>query len=123
MRKTLLFALFLLLCAGWMVAQETYGSQSTRSANESTIQGCLSGSAGSYMLADKSGKTYRLEGDPSKLSAHVGHEVRVTGTESTAASSGSQAGTTTGATTAEAKTQFNVTKVEHVASTCSTAQK
>jgi uncharacterized protein DUF5818 len=123
MRKTLLFALFLLLCAGWMVAQETSGSQSTKSANESTIQGCLSGSAGGYMLADQSGNTYRLAGDTSKLSAHVGHEVRVTGTESSAASSGSQAGTRTGATTAEAKAQFNVTKVEHVASTCSPAQK
>ena len=119
MRKTL-FTLFLLLSVGWMLAQQTPREKANSSANETTIQGCLSNSAGSYTLTDKSGKTYWLEGDTAKLSDHVGHEVRVTGTASTAAS-GSQGATSTAGT--EAKRKINVTKMEHVSTTCSTAQK
>jgi hypothetical protein len=122
MRKTLLLTLFLLLSVGWMLAQQTPRGTANSSANESTIQGCLSNSAGSFTLTDKAGKTYWLEGDTAKLSDHVGHEVRVTGTESTAAS-GSQGATGTAGTTTEAKRRINVTKMEHVSTSCSTAQK
>jgi hypothetical protein len=122
MRKTLLFTLFLLLSVGWMLAQQTPRGKSNSNANETTIQGCLTGSGGSYTLTDKSGKTYQLQGDTAKLSDHIGHEVRVIGSESTAAP-GSQGATSTTGTTTEAKAKFNVTKMEHVSASCSTAQK
>ncbi len=126
MRKTLLSGLFLTLCATWIWAQQTSGSQSTSSGNETTVQGCLNGSGGNYMLSDKSGKTYQLEGDTSKLSAHVGQEVKVTGTESAApssASSGSQGQTTGGSAATESKATFKVSNVEQVSATCSATQK
>jgi hypothetical protein len=53
--------------------------------NGIAVEGCLQGSNGNFALSDKSGTTYQLSGDTSKLSKHVGHEVQITG--STSASS------------------------------------
>ena len=53
----------------------------TSSDNGNSIEGCLSGSAGNWSLTDQSGKTWQLAGDTSKLSDHVGHQVRITGTD------------------------------------------
>ena len=54
-----------------------------------SVQGCLSGSDGNYMLTDDNGATYRLAGDTAKLSEHVGHEVKIIGTTSAGSASGS----------------------------------
>jgi Protein of unknown function (DUF5818) len=43
------------------------------------VKGCLQGSHGNYTLMADNGTTYQLQGDTSKLSAHIGHEVQITG--------------------------------------------
>jgi hypothetical protein len=87
------------------------------------------------------GSTYILEGQASELSQHNGHEVEVTGTLASAASStgstgsstgaassspgaagttpGSSASTAAGGSTASAGQRLNVTSVRMIASTCS----
>src|SRR5207245_984146 len=56
------------------------------------VQGCLSGSSGSYMLTDATGVTYQLQGDDSQLSANANKEVEVMGTlGATASASASNA--------------------------------
>lgn len=53
----------------------------TRASGRSlTIQACLSGGNAVYVLTDSKGQSYRLVGDPAKLSAQAGHEVLVTDT-------------------------------------------
>jgi hypothetical protein len=73
-------------------SQGGYGSQtpssqapstSTSSTSESkgkakTIQGCIAGSSGNFMLQEKGGKSANLQSSQD-LSAHVGHEVKVHG--------------------------------------------
>ncbi|HEV3511368.1 MAG TPA: hypothetical protein VGS05_06665 [Candidatus Sulfotelmatobacter sp.] len=150
MTKTILLGLTLFACSAWMMAQSTpsssqspssttssagqsspdasqSGSMSNSSAgngSETTIQGCLNSSGGSYTLTDASGTTYQLQGDTSKLSAHVNNEVELKGTASGSSSAGSTAGSsasTGSATGSSAGSQmFNVTKVKKVSSTCST---
>jgi hypothetical protein len=80
---------FLLLCSSLVFAQ----MQQNRTANQTSdqgsqkIQGCVSGSAGSYTLTDSSGQTFQLAGDTSKLSDNVGKKVEITGTTSSSGSS------------------------------------
>lgn len=132
-----------LLCCGlWAFAQtdnqaaqpnmsgQTAGAPSatsTSSGNSTmTVDGCLSGSAGNYTLTDKtSGTTYTLAGDTSKLSDHVGHEVRVTGTMSGSGSSASSASnaTASGNTSAMGGQQtITVRSMKHVAATCTASK-
>ena len=121
MRNAWLVGLILLLSATWALAQQTQSnSQTTSGSKETTIEGCLTGSGGDYTLSDQSGKIYQIEGDAAKLSKHVGHEVRLTGTETSAASA-SGAAAATG--TAESKAKFNVSKVEHVSTSCTAPKK
>ena len=110
MRKGSLFGAVLLCCAALSFAQDpnsTSGAtQSGANANSgsatatsqtstadqnsstsgSTMQGCLSGSSGSYMLTDATGVIYQLQGDDSQFSANVNKEVEVTGTPGATAS-------------------------------------
>ena len=106
MRQMFLIVSVLLLGLSWAVAQDTtQGStspsrgtnpmnsgQNSASASEKTVTGCLSGSSGNFTLTDKHGTAYQLTGDTAKLSDHVGHEVRVTGTPSPSASGATGAG-------------------------------
>jgi len=130
MRKLLLLVSVLLLGASWAVAQDSSSqtdpnsasAAQTSSANaggETTVQGCLSGSNGSYTLTDKNGTSYQLTGDDAKLSEHVGHEVKITGTSSSASASASGGGTASGATGGAAASQtLQVSSVKHVSKTC-----
>jgi uncharacterized protein YdeI (BOF family) len=92
------------------------GSGQTSTGSHVTVEGCLSGSNGQYTLTDKQGTTYQLMGDSSKLADHVGHEVKVTGSENTASASGT-AGTAGGGATASGQT-LEVTSVKHISKTC-----
>lgn len=119
-------------------ASQSSGSQagsaeSQSSGSETTIRGCLNSSGGSYTLTDASGTTYQLQGDSSKLSAHVNNEVEIKGTASgasgagaagsTSPSAGSSASTGASSTGSAAGSQmFNVTKVKKVSGTCSTTK-
>jgi hypothetical protein len=123
--RNILFLSVLLLGATWAMAQtehQTYpsgqtGTTQTRtnSGGHVTVEGCLSGSDGNYMLTAKNGTTYQLSGDTAKLSEHVGHEIKVTGTASASAMSPSSGGSETGAS----KETLQVSSFKHVSKTCS----
>lgn len=107
---------------------QTTTTQTTQTSTDSasTIEGCLSGSAGSWSLTDQSGKTWQLAGDTSKLSDHVGHQVRIVGSDNSASNStsGSMSGSSSGAGAASgSQSTFNVKKVKMISSTCSTTSK
>lgn len=130
MRQIFLFLSVLLLGVSWAVAQGTSGqtspsssssgqSSQTSSGGETTVEGCLSGSSGSYTLAAKDGTTYQLTGDTAKLSEHVGHEVKITGTANSAASSPSSSGAaSTSAGAAGSEKSLQVSSVKHISKTC-----
>src|SRR6185312_1051518 len=119
--------------------QTTTTDTTQTSTNGSSIEGCLSGSAGSYTLTDTTGKTWQLAGDTSKLTEHVGHDVRLTGSEGSGAASGSSSGasgssassTGTGSSTGAGSSgagasgsqpTFTVQKVKMISSTCPTGK-
>jgi hypothetical protein len=138
MSKTLMFAAVLLLSVAWLQAQQSSqagsspsaGAQTSSSqsgeksgdpAGSKTVEGCLQGSNGNFTLTDSAGTTYQLQGDTSKLTEHVGHEVQIKGSASSAAgsspSSGSMAGSAAGSQT------LTVESVKHIAKTCKSAGK
>jgi hypothetical protein len=127
MKKLLMLSSVLLLSAVWAVAQ--YGSQDTSSQSEAasshsgsmTVQGCLSGSDGNYTLTDKSGTAYQLSGDTSKLAAHVGHTISVTGMSAGTSSGGAQSGSMSSPSDSSHPTLM-VSSFKHVSPTCSASQ-
>jgi ABC-type phosphate transport system substrate-binding protein len=132
MRKVLLLVSVLLLGACWAVAQDSTNSSSSPASPTSassgqtgsaaasganTVEGCLSGSSGSFTLTAKDGTSYQLTGDTAKLSEHVGHTVKITGTSSAASSNAG--GTATGTAGASSSSQtLEVSSVKHVSKTC-----
>lgn len=103
----------------------TTQTKETSTDSGTGIEGCLSGSAGNFTLTDQSGKTWQLAGDTSKLSDHVGHQVRLTGTDTSASAAGgpSSTATATGAGAASGtQSTFNVTKVKMISSSCPTSK-
>ena len=129
MSKTLMLALSFLLSTALLQAQEQYpqtgsSEKGATASGQTTVQGCLQGSDGNYTLTDNSGTTYQLQGDTSKLSAHVGHEVEITGTTSGASAASPSAGTnpTTGTPTAGAQqSTLTVQNMKHISKTCKSA--
>ena len=149
MTRAVLLAAALLVCGALAVAQETApttGSTDANTASTNTIQGCLSGTSGAYMLTDANGMTYQLQGDESQISDNVNKEVEVTGTAGSTASasatnspetnapgnatageaSGSTASNSSSATgstaTASVAKTFSVTSIRKVADTCASGQ-
>lgn len=126
--RQMLFLSVLLLGATWAMAQngqtptaptQTTPSQeaSAGSGSDTSVQGCLSGSDGNYMLTEKNGTTYQLSGDTAKLSEHVGHEVKITGSKGSASAS-TGAGTSPGGKDASSKPALQVSFVKHISKTC-----
>lgn len=121
MARILLLAFTIVCSAAWLQAQDQYGSQSgssqagTAASAKKTVQGCLQGSNGSYTLTDKSGTTYQLAGDTSKLSDHVGHEVKITGTTSGSSATSSSMGAPVGGTQ---QSTLTVESMKHISKTC-----
>src|SRR5215470_7553241 len=74
---------------------DTSATSHSGSEKGNAVEGCLSGSAGNFTITDASGTTYQLAGDTSKLSDHVGHEVKVWG--ESGGSSASASGATSSA--------------------------
>jgi len=138
MLKTLTLCLILLACAAWLQAQTqspssdpsqgTSAQTGAAAAGETSVEGCLQGSGSSFTLTDDAGMTYTLTGDTSKLSEHVGHEVKIKGTTS-AANAGAAAGaggSSTGASAGAsggASSSLDVKSVKMVSKTCKTAGK
>ena len=113
---------------------QTTTTQTTQTSSDSStsIEGCLSGSAGNFTLTDQSGKTYQLAGDTSKLSDHVGHQVRLMGTDNSSSASSSSspsssspsssAGATGAGSSSGTQSTFTVNKVKMISSNCSTSK-
>jgi hypothetical protein len=130
MRQIFLLLSILLLGLSWAVAQDSTGSTSsapsssgqtsrTGAGGQMTVEGCLSGSNGNFTLTDKNGMSYQLTGDTAKLSEHVGHEIKVTGTSGSAATGASGSTEPSGtAGSAGAGQSLQVTSVKHVAKSC-----
>ncbi|HVP64703.1 MAG TPA: hypothetical protein VMT82_07395 [candidate division Zixibacteria bacterium] len=127
-----LAVLSVLLLATFMLAQGQYDSSSsqqsgqsqtgsaTSSPTDTTIEGCLQASGGNYTLTDdSSGKTYQLQGDTSKFSAHTGHQVRLTGTTSGPSSSAASGMTSS----SSEQPTFVVSKLKHISTTCKASNK
>lgn len=85
---------------------------STKGGKEHKVKGCIRSEGGSYALEDAHGRTYALN-STEDLSAHVGHEVVVHGTES----AGGGSAVSGGSAGAGEKT-INVSKVDMVSDTC-----
>src|SRR5271154_914860 len=111
MRHLLLFSV-LLLGVSWAAAQTSPSQGSGGGTGQETVKGCLSSSGGNYMLTEKNGKAFQLTGETSKLSDHVGHEIKVTGTAGSApASSDSGA-------MSQATPTLEVSSFKHISKTC-----
>lgn len=120
--KRMFLALSLFLCAAYAAGQ-TSPSQDTKPASsqstsehETKVRGCVTGSAGHYAVTDKSGKSYQLLGDTSKVAEYVGHTVEVSGTVSSQ-STGSSAATSPAAG-AETQHRLEVSSAKDISPTC-----
>jgi len=116
-----------LLCAtAWLQAQDPYpqnpptGSSQKDAASQTSVEGCLQGSNGNFTLTDNTGTTYQLQGDTSKLSKHVGHEVQITGSPSDSSAATASSGAPQGSSAAQTLT---VDKMKHISETCKAASK
>jgi hypothetical protein len=112
MKNAMLVSAVVMVCAAMVFAQETpsggaagQNSSQTSSATQSTteqtqsgnaIQGCLTGSAGSYVLTDSEGVAYKIQGDESQLADYINKEVEVTGTVASSSTASSRAGEAAG---------------------------
>jgi hypothetical protein len=124
LKRHLLLLSVLLLGVSWAAAQNSPSqSTPTGAGSETSVQGCLGGSDGNYTLTDKSGTSFQLTGDTAKLAEHVGHEIKVTGTASSASASpsGGTAGGTMGQPSSASQQAIQVTSVKHIAKTCKSA--
>lgn len=122
----------LLLCSALMGAQTQRDHETATHAentgNETTMQGCLNGSAGNYTLTDSSGQQFQVAGDTDKLQKHVGHKVEVAGTTSGVSSTSDPSATnpsssdktdpTSSGTTGAKQPTLNVTSVKDIAGSC-----
>jgi hypothetical protein len=124
MPKTLILGLAMLASTAWLSAQQypqTGSSQTGKAASsQTTVQGCLEGSNGSYTLTADSGATYQLQGDTSELSKHVGHEVQITGTP---AGSNSSAMNPNATSTAGSQGTLIVDNLKHISKSCTKTSK
>jgi len=114
----MLFAGFIALpISAQQQAQTNQSSRNELLAAESqaAVIGCLQGSDGHYTLTDVAGRTYELQGDMSKLTSHIGHEVRITTT--TPASIATSSGLGSDATGNQQPT-LAIKDVSHVSATC-----
>jgi hypothetical protein len=110
-----------------MAAQSTSGYGTTQSQgsshksmgaqteNKETLAGCLSKSGSDYFLTRSDGDRYQVTGDTSKLAAHVGHEIRVTGDVSEA---GNSTDSTSGMGTKSEAGTIQMQSFQHVAAHC-----
>lgn len=123
MKKLYLVAATLLLSV-WVFAQSTSPSGLTPQSSEQAagadragqaIEGCLAGSGGTFTLTDGSGKIYQLAGDTAKLSEHVGHTLKIWGSEK-------PAGADPQGASGNGQLTFTVQKVKMVSGSCPTSK-
>lgn len=124
MTRVLMLGTILLLSVAWLAAQQDQANPSKAgSGSETTVQGCLQGSSGSFTLTDKAGTAYQLSGDTSKLTEHVGHEVQIKGTTSASNSPADSSSNPSGVSAGGSQTSLTVKDVKHISKTCASAAK
>lgn len=125
---TMLFAmgLFAAICPAQDQSSQSQQSQQPQQgqmqSNQVTATGCLQKSgSNSYTLTDQaSNQTYTLTSSNVDLSAHVGHQVKVTGTPSSAsASNPSASGQPSGQEQQQQAQTLDVSSLEMVSNSCS----
>lgn len=120
--RKLLAALTLIFSTALLQSQDASQTapspKGTAAAAHATLEGCLTGSDGNYILTDKHGRTYQLQTDTSNLAAHVGHEVLVLTSTPAAIATTSAIGAEE---TAVQQPTLTVTEVKHVSGSCQTA--
>jgi hypothetical protein len=135
MMKKIALVVVLLAFSGVMLAQTSgmdkdndkteHAHKGKMAGGSGTLAGCLSGpnDEGAYVLTNAKGKKIEVGGSDD-LKAHVGHQVKLTGTW---AKSGADIGENEKKEAAEKNEKgekmeherhFKVTKIEHVAPTC-----
>jgi len=130
MKKICLLSAFALMYTSLSLAQGTYGQQPDQqntqasSTSSGSVQGCLSGSDGNYMLTqDGTGTMYKLMGSEAQLRKHVGHEVAVMGQAGSgsagALSDQTQNNTSAGSSDATSGNTIQVTDVKMISKHCS----
>jgi hypothetical protein len=87
------------------------GQSSNGASGQTTVQGCLQASNGTYTLTSDSGTTYQLQGDTSKLSKHNGHEMQITGSTAGTGSASSEMSQNSPQT-------LTVVSFKHISKTC-----
>jgi hypothetical protein len=125
MAKTLMLVLAFLASTAWLTAQESppTGSKQGGTTDQTTVKGCLQGSNGSYTLTSDSGTTYQLQGDASKLSKHVGHEVQITGAPSGADKSSGAMSPNAGTSAGGSQQTLTVENLKHISKSCTNTSK
>jgi hypothetical protein len=119
MFKALMLTLLVLISAVCLQAESAVPSdKSQKSADPTTMQGCLKVASGQYTLTEDDGKIHLLAGAAKKLSPHVGHEVEVGGTPGTRTEETTSVG---GASSANEFVVFEVKSVKHISDTCQSA--
>ncbi|HEY0564946.1 MAG TPA: DUF5818 domain-containing protein [Terriglobales bacterium] len=101
-------------------ASSTSGTSSQSAASGTSYDGCIKEKGGKYILQTADGQKYQLS-STQDLSAHKGHEVRVTGETGTGASgSSSAASASSGANGGGGKNAqtLTVSNIEMVADNC-----
>jgi hypothetical protein len=127
--KKMLYLLSLgIVCSSLALAQDASAAGQTAtpgtdtSAGGKTVQGCLSGGDGNYLLTeDGTGATYKLVGDETQLKKHMGHEVAVTGQSTNDTDSqapASDQGQAQPSTNSSGGTSIQVTNVKMISKQC-----
>jgi hypothetical protein len=118
MRKTLVLCLALLSTAWVQALQYPSGEESkppSAPPGVATLEGCLQYDNGVYSLLGNDGVKYRLAGSGKLLKGHVGHEVELTGKNSSRSQDNTPPG---GASNVITYYVFEVKGVKHVALNC-----
>jgi hypothetical protein len=100
--------------------QDQTGNNNRMDNGEHKMKGCVQSQGGQYVLETKKGKMVALSGQD--VSAHVGHEVSVKGTWSSASAGMSPSSSGTASSSGSASSgerTFNVTDVKMISDTCS----
>ena len=124
MKKTWMLTFTLLISAVWLQSQNPPAAgnpsdQPTEHAN--TVQGCLRGSVGNFVLTGNLGTTYQILGNASQLGKHIGHEVQITGITSTSTWEADQDSGNRSTNSAQHQI-IQLQDVKHVSNTCETRE-
>ncbi len=123
------FALVAVLAFAVVQVQAAPHGKNAKSGKQVSMTGCLNSSGSNqYQLADSNGKTWDLQpqGDVN-LADHVGHKVRVTGTEyqeegmqggQAGNQPGNEAGNQPSGGAGMAREGIRVDKIQHISNTC-----